>query len=119
MSDLSISGSKSAKQESAKRAQRANNLDGEEFVADRPFSGKTAFVTLQKTPTDVRDVLVRVNFRDFLIRRGMEVEVPVEVCHALGDAMGVQYIPEEDRNTGRIVLVPQETLTVPFQRHTH
>lgn len=72
-------------------------------------------IMIPKTKDDVRDVFVSVNFKPYLIKRGVKTEVPEEVAHALEIAVGTTMIPEEDPVTKRITLVPQETQSVPFQ----
>ena len=50
---------------------------------------KTVVINIHKTPGKLgrSDVFVSVNNRDFLIRRGVDVEVPGEVMHVLENAI--------------------------------
>ena len=50
----------------------------------------------------------------YRIKRGVPVEVPEGVVHALEIAVGTKMIPEEDPVTRHVVMTPQETQSYPF-----
>lgn len=81
--------------------------------ADAPADGKVRIV-IQKTKEDTRDVFVQVNFKPYLIKRGVPVEVPPEVVEALNNAVQVTYVGERGPD-GRIELTAQDTPSYPFQ----
>lgn len=72
-------------------------------------------IKIPKTKEAMRDVYVGVNGRSYLLQRGVEVPVPKSVAHALELAVQTDYEEVVDPVTGRATLVPQETMSVPFQ----
>lgn len=75
------------------------------------------FVTIKipKTKEQTRDVYVGVNGKSYLLQRGVDIPVPKAVAHALELAVQTEYESVVDPVTGRETLVPQETMSVPFQ----
>lgn len=72
-------------------------------------------ILIPKTKDQTRDVFVSVQFKPYLIKRGEPVEVPRHVATALELAVQTEYEPRVDPITGRKEMVPQQTMSVPFQ----
>ena len=74
--------------------------------------GKTAVINIHKTQGKLgrHDVFVSVNNRDYLIKRGVDVEVPLEVVHVLENAVEDVYEFDEDRRD----IVKREAHAYPF-----
>lgn len=85
-------------------------------AATRPGKKQArVWIKIPKTKEDVRDVFVAHNFVGYRVKRGVEVEVPEGVVHALEIAIGTTLVPEEDPTTRHVVMTPQETQSYPFQ----
>lgn len=78
-------------------------------------TGSRTWIMIPKTKEETRDVFVSHNFTPYRIKRGVRVEVPDGVAHALELAVGTSFVSEVDPVTGRTTLVPQETHSYPFQ----
>lgn len=72
-------------------------------------------IKIPKTKQETRDVYVGVNGKSYLLQRGVDVPVPQSVAHALELAVQTEYEEVIDPVTGRATLIPQETMSVPFQ----
>ena len=75
-------------------------------------ASKTAVINIHKTQGKLgrHDVFVSVNNRDYLIKRGVDVEVPLEVVHVLENAVEDVYEFDEDRRD----IVKREAHAYPF-----
>jgi hypothetical protein len=78
-----------------------------------PVEGKVK-ILVPKTKDQTRDVFVSVNGNPYLLKRGVTIEVPKAVAHALELARQTEYEEVIDPVTNRKDLVPQETMSVPF-----
>lgn len=103
MSDLDIS----TKAAPARSTAKAAALEGK--------PGTTRIV-IPKTKDAINDVPVGVNGTMWLIKRGVPVDVPNHVVEVLENARGMEYERQVDPVTGRAELIPQETMSYPFQR---
>jgi hypothetical protein len=84
--------------------------------ADAKAEGQTkVWIRIPKTKEETRDVFVGHNCVGYRVKRGVDVEVPEGVVHALEIAIGTTLVPEEDPVTKRIIMTPQETQSYPFQ----
>lgn len=72
-------------------------------------------IKIPKTKEHTRDVYVGVAGKAYLLQRGVEIPVPKSVAHALELAVQTEYEELVDPITGRATLIPQETMSVPFQ----
>jgi hypothetical protein len=109
MTDLEIEDGKQ-EQTKATRAPRAAK-------ASTASTDKTGWqwIMIPKTEKEVRDVYVNPNFKAFLIKRGVPVQVPPDVIGALNNARETRYYKEVDPVTQKEVMVPQEVLSYPYQ----
>jgi len=73
---------------------------------------KTAVINIHKTQGKLgrHDVFVSVNNRDYLIKRGVDVEVPLEVVHVLENAVEDVYEFDEEKRD----IVKREAHAYPF-----
>ena len=112
MTDLDIEDGKQeqATKTAAARAPRAGKADP--GPVDK---SKWPWIMIPKTEKDVRDVYVNANFKSFLIKRGVPVQVPPEAIGALDNARETRYYPEEDPQTKKVVMVPMQVLSYPYQ----
>lgn len=53
-------------------------------------------IMIQQDEKNTDDVFVGVNDKDYLIKRGVEVEVPVEIYHVLNNAVRYAYAETEN-----------------------
>jgi hypothetical protein len=83
--------------------------------AARTKGDDDVWIMIPKTKDDFRDVYVCPNFTPYQIKRGVKVKVPATVVAALECAIGTTFLPDTDPITGRVTLIPQETMAVPFQ----
>ena len=82
---------------------------------NKPRDGDKVRILIPKTKDQTRDVFVKVNDTPYLIKRGVATEVPASVAHALELAVQTDYEEVVDPITGRKDLIPQQTMSVPFQ----
>jgi hypothetical protein len=73
---------------------------------------KLVTIHIPKTKDEASDVQVAVQFKPYLIRRGMNVEVPAEVVEALSLAVETRY--EEEIIDGKPTMVAREVPSVNF-----
>lgn len=92
----------------APRAVRAKD-DSEDLLKTK------VKIMIPKTNTDVRDVYFNYEFKAYLLKRGVTIEVPKGLAMAMQSTTEIKYFKEVDPVTQREILVPQETQTVPFQ----
>lgn len=82
---------------------------------DKKLSGKKATIQIHKDSNKyaIDPVPVSVNGIQFTIRRGVNVEVPVEVIEVLEHARETQYesVMNSDMST---TMVPRDVLSYPF-----
>lgn len=80
-----------------------------------PFCGKKVKIIIHKDTNRhaVDPVPVAPEGVQFLIRRGEEVTVPIEVAHALENAEETHYDPVKNQE-GRVTMVPRKALSYPF-----
>jgi hypothetical protein len=67
----------------------------------------------EKGPMGTDDVQVRVNGKQYLIKRDVEVAVPPSVLEALRNAIETQYNEDEDPVTGKRVQIAIDTPSYP------
>lgn len=74
------------------------------------LSGKKVRLTIHKdgSPQAVKDVFVGINGVGYLIKRGEEVVVPVEVVNILENAIETRYEQDGDQ------LIARDVLSYPF-----
>lgn len=72
-------------------------------------------ILIPKTKDEVRDVYFSYDFKPYLLKRGVPIEVPLGLAKAMESTREVKYFKEVDERTQREVMVAQETQTVPFQ----
>lgn len=77
--------------------------------------GSKVRILIPKTREQTRDVFVSVNGVPYLLQRGVPIEVPKSVAHALEIAVQTEYEETIDPITGRKDLSAQQTMSVPFQ----
>jgi hypothetical protein len=72
--------------------RRKSVADGNDRVDSK--SARKIKIIIPKTQTEKNDVYVAVNGTDFLIRRGVEVEVPDFILHVLNDSVERRLDPD-------------------------
>ena len=77
-----------------------------------PPKAKAAVINIHKTQGKLgrHDVFVSVNNRDYLIKRGVDVDVPVEVVHVLENAVEDVFEYDEQKKD----IVRREAHAYPF-----
>ena len=80
--------------------------------ASKPAASDMAVINIHKVggPMGKQDVFVAVNDRTFLIKRGVDVEVPKSVLHVLQNAVEDVYEYDEEARD----LVKREVQAYPF-----
>ncbi len=73
-------------------------------------------IMIPKTKDATGDVPVSVNGVAYQLKRGVRIDAPPAIVHALENARGMEYEQVIDPVTGRKDLIPQETMSYPFQR---
>jgi len=96
------------------QTRQATLAPARKATAANRLSGRKVWIKIPKTKTEFRDVAVGHNFIMYQIKRGVEVEVPEEVVHALELAVSMELTETEDPVSRRIIYVPVETQSVPF-----
>lgn len=106
MNDLVLDNS----QQPASRGPRRARVDEGEDLLNTKVK-----ILIPKTKDEVRDVYFNYEFKAYLLKRGMPIEVPKGLALAMQNTTETKYFKEVDPVTQRETLVPQETQTVPFQ----